>query len=118
MQKQHLGAFDSQVRSEIWQMPPVEAKHVLRFSSDEEDLCYRELKKKIHKQAIFQDSSQAQWKRLLAVPHLIAKAISEASPQRQVVFWLEMRASLHQVTGAASSCVKLVTIFTPLTTSP
>lgn len=46
MQKWHLGPFESQVRSEIWQMPPLEAKHVLRY---EEDLCYRELKKKIHK---------------------------------------------------------------------
>lgn len=45
----------------------------------------RELKKKIHKQVIFQDASQVQWKRMLAVlrrPHLIAKAISEVSPQR------------------------------------
>lgn len=66
-------------------MLPLEAKHVPRFSNDGDDLFYRELKKKIHKQAIFQDASQVQWKRMLAVlrlPYLIAKAISEVSPQR------------------------------------
>lgn len=79
------GPFESQVRSEFFQMPLLEAKHVPRFSNDEKDPCYRELKKKIHQQAIFQGASQVQWKRMLAVlrqPHLTAKAISEVSPQR------------------------------------